>query len=185
MAILPTDIRILFTNYDIIAYFLNLASCSEHFISIKHRILSTFNINKKNQFERLYAFKFECLFIYKIEKTHRIPHYGNDSKIQQKSRRKRSENCHPWFYTQIYDRSLSWLGTGTSIKSGGVKLVLWVQLFGNNKVIYYLCSCIQHLTEFFVLIILFIFKISKQEFSNIIIVSFFLYYEVEISSDKT
>ena len=47
MAILPTDIQILFTNYDIIAYFLNLASCSEHFISIKHRILATFNINKK------------------------------------------------------------------------------------------------------------------------------------------
>ena len=47
MAIVPTDIRILFTNYDIIAYFLNLASCSEHFISIKHRILATFNINKK------------------------------------------------------------------------------------------------------------------------------------------
>ena len=47
MEILPTDIRILFTNYDIIAYFLNLAFCSEHFISIKHRILATFNINKK------------------------------------------------------------------------------------------------------------------------------------------
>jgi hypothetical protein len=31
----------------IITYFLNLASCSEHFISIKHRILATFNINKK------------------------------------------------------------------------------------------------------------------------------------------
>jgi hypothetical protein len=45
MAISPTDIRILFTNYDIITYFLNLASCSEHFISIKHRILATFNIN--------------------------------------------------------------------------------------------------------------------------------------------
>ena len=57
MAILPTDIQIFFTNYDIIAYFLNLASCSEHFISIKHRILATFKINKKNQFERLYAFK--------------------------------------------------------------------------------------------------------------------------------
>ena len=58
MAILPTDIRILFTNYDIIAYFLSMASCSEHFIGmIKHRILATFNINKKNQFERLYAFK--------------------------------------------------------------------------------------------------------------------------------
>ena len=47
MAISPTDIQILFTNYDIIAYFLNLASCSEHFISIKHRILATFNLNKK------------------------------------------------------------------------------------------------------------------------------------------
>ena len=47
MGILPTDIRILFTNYDIITYCLNLASCSEHFISIKHRILATFNINKK------------------------------------------------------------------------------------------------------------------------------------------
>jgi hypothetical protein len=47
MAIPPTDIQILFTNYDIIAYFLNLASCSEQFISIKHRILATFNIKKK------------------------------------------------------------------------------------------------------------------------------------------
>jgi hypothetical protein len=50
MAIRPTDIRILFTNYDIITYFLNLAFCSEHFISIKHRILATFNISKKIQF---------------------------------------------------------------------------------------------------------------------------------------
>jgi hypothetical protein len=47
MAIPPTDFRILFTNYDIITYVLNLASCSEHFISIKHRILATFNMNKK------------------------------------------------------------------------------------------------------------------------------------------
>jgi hypothetical protein len=50
MAILLTDIQILFTNYDIIAYFLSLASCSEHFISMKHRILATFNINKIIQF---------------------------------------------------------------------------------------------------------------------------------------
>jgi hypothetical protein len=28
------------------------------------------------------------------------------------------------FNTQIHDSSLSWLGTGTSVKSGGVKLVL-------------------------------------------------------------
>ena len=58
MAIPSTDILILFTNCDIITYFLNLASCSKHFISIKHRILATFNINKKNQFELLYAFKY-------------------------------------------------------------------------------------------------------------------------------
>ena len=50
MAISPTDIRILFTNYDIIAYSFNLAFCSEYFISIKHQILATFNINKKIQF---------------------------------------------------------------------------------------------------------------------------------------
>jgi hypothetical protein len=30
--------------------------------------------------------------------------------------------------TQIYDRTLSLLGTGISIKSGGVKLVVWVQI---------------------------------------------------------
>ena len=29
--------------------------------------------------------------------------------------------------TQLHDSSLSWLGTGTSIKSGGVKRVLWTQ----------------------------------------------------------
>jgi len=27
--------------------------------------------------------------------------------------------------TKMHDRSLSWLGTGTSIKTSGVKLVLW------------------------------------------------------------
>ena len=60
MAIPPTDIQILFTNYDIIAYFLNLASCSEHFISIKHRILATFkyfeivdDYNKTNNYTNL------------------------------------------------------------------------------------------------------------------------------------
>jgi hypothetical protein len=29
--------------------------------------------------------------------------------------------------THMYDRSLSWLGTGISIKSVGVKLVWWAQ----------------------------------------------------------
>jgi len=30
---------------------------------------------------------------------------------------------------QIHDGSLSWIGTGTSIKSGGFKLMLYVQAF--------------------------------------------------------
>jgi hypothetical protein len=51
------NIRILFTNYDIITGFLNLAFCSEHFISIKHRILVTFNINKKFNSDSRCAFK--------------------------------------------------------------------------------------------------------------------------------
>jgi len=50
------NIRILFTNYDIITDCLNLAFYSEHFISIKHRILATFNINKKFNSDSLYAF---------------------------------------------------------------------------------------------------------------------------------
>jgi hypothetical protein len=50
------NIRIFFTNYDIITYFVKLAFCSEHFISIKHRKLATFNINKKiNSGSQLYA----------------------------------------------------------------------------------------------------------------------------------
>ena len=50
MAISSTDTQILLINYEIITYFLKLASCSEHFISIKHRILGTFNKKKKNNF---------------------------------------------------------------------------------------------------------------------------------------
>jgi hypothetical protein len=29
--------------------------------------------------------------------------------------------------THIHDQAFSWLGTGTSIKSGGFKLILWDQ----------------------------------------------------------
>ena len=45
----------LFTNYDIITDFLNLTFCSEHSISIKHRILATFNTNNKLNSDSLYA----------------------------------------------------------------------------------------------------------------------------------
>ena len=53
------NIPIIFTNYDIISDFLNLPFCSEHFISIKHRILATFNISKQFNSDSLYAFNFE------------------------------------------------------------------------------------------------------------------------------
>ena len=36
--------------------------------------------------------------------------------------------------TQIHVRSMSWLGTGTSTKRGGVKLVLWTQTFHLSEV---------------------------------------------------
>ena len=52
------NIRILFTNYNMITDFLNLAFFSEHFISIKHRTLATFNINKKINSDSLCAFKY-------------------------------------------------------------------------------------------------------------------------------
>ena len=31
------------------------------------------------------------------------------------------------YTSDTHDRSICWLSTGTSIKSGGVKLVLWAQ----------------------------------------------------------
>ena len=37
--------------------------------------------------------------------------------------------------TQIHDRSLSWLGTGTSIKSGDVELVLWTQTQNTQNIL--------------------------------------------------
>jgi hypothetical protein len=68
MGILPTDIQILFTNYDIITYALNLASCSEHFISINHRILANPNFAKRpdkgNTVNKLY-----CILLTTLELT--------------------------------------------------------------------------------------------------------------------
>ena len=51
------SIQILFTYYDIIIDFLNLAFCSEHFIDIKYWILAIFNMNKKFNSDSLCAFK--------------------------------------------------------------------------------------------------------------------------------
>ena len=68
----------------------------------------------------------------------KIPHCLNNSKIKYQNRRKR-QSRYP-YHTHIHDRSLSSLGAGTSIKSGGVKLVVWVQAssFGYFLIIYFL-----------------------------------------------
>jgi hypothetical protein len=50
------NIRIHFIDYAIIADFLSLDICSEHFISIKHPILATFNTNKKFNSDSLGCF---------------------------------------------------------------------------------------------------------------------------------
>ena len=44
--------------------------------------------------------------------------------------------------THIYGRLLSWLGTGTSIKSGRVRLVLWAQTFPLSEMMGS-CNCLQ------------------------------------------
>ena len=50
------------------------------------------------------------------------------------------------FSTDIHDRSLSWLGTNTSIKSGGVILVLWTQASHLNEMMRS-CKYIQHVSK--------------------------------------
>ena len=52
-------------------------------------------------------------------------HNKNDHTIGPFSKSRKRQNLIP--LTQIYDRSLFWLGTDTSIKSGGVKLPLWAK----------------------------------------------------------
>jgi hypothetical protein len=48
--------------------------------------------------------------------------------------------------TQIHDRSLSWIGTGISIKSGGVKLVLWAQSSPRFEMMLS-CKCFRHVSK--------------------------------------
>ena len=47
-----------YLHYDIITDFLSLVFCSEHFISIKHRILATFNMKNKFNSDSLCAFNY-------------------------------------------------------------------------------------------------------------------------------
>ena len=55
-----------------------------------------------------------------MENKNKIPHWRNSSNIKYQNVTKK-DNSYP--NTEIQDRSLSWLGTGTSIKCGGVKIV--------------------------------------------------------------
>ena len=71
-----------------------------------------------------------------------MPHCPNSSKIPSKNRGGKINTCNAWPLTFLalykhfnkkwrrsihvtHDHSLSWLCTSTSIKSGGVKVVLW------------------------------------------------------------
>ena len=47
----------------------------------------------------------------------------------------------------IRNRSLSWLGTGTSIKSDRVKLDLWEQTSPLNEMIRSCCNCFPHVSK--------------------------------------
>jgi len=50
---------------------------------------------------------------------------GTVPKFNKKNCKKRQKR-HP-YHTKIHDRTLSWLDTGTSIKSSRVKLVSWTK----------------------------------------------------------
>jgi hypothetical protein len=57
-------------------------------------------------------------------KNKKIPHCRNISKIKCQNRWKRENR---YLNTHKNDRTLSWLGTCTSIKRGEAKLALWAQ----------------------------------------------------------
>ena len=48
---------------------------------------------------------------------------SSNSTIQRDSHRNRGQNR--YYYTNIHNRLLTKIGTGTSIESGGIKLVVW------------------------------------------------------------
>jgi hypothetical protein len=63
----------------------------------------------------------------KIKKTKtKIPHCRNNLKKSNRIVVERGKITTP--STQIHDCLISWVGTGTSIKSGGVNHVLWNQI---------------------------------------------------------
>ena len=72
------------------------------------------------------------LNLYNEKKAKKTLHCRNSSKIQLENRRKERNNT---IITEIHNLSLSSFGTGTSIKHGGAKLILWAQLFPVSEMI--------------------------------------------------
>ena len=70
-----------------------------------------------------FATLFVCVLHY-IVKNKQISHRQNNSKIQTNNRRTFKTDT---TNTNIYDYSILWLETGTSIKTGRVNLGIWAQ----------------------------------------------------------
>jgi hypothetical protein len=70
-----------------------------------------------------FATLFVCVLHYKV-KNKQISHRQNNSKIQTNNRRTFKTDT---TNTNIYDYSILWLETGTSIKTGRVNLGIWAQ----------------------------------------------------------
>jgi len=75
-----------------------------------------------------------------INEKQKIPrtHCRNSSKSNKRNRKNRHKMDTP--NTQIHDRLLSCLGTGISIKSCGVRLVLWDQTSSLSEIMRS-CNC--------------------------------------------
>ena len=72
-----------------------------------------------------------------------IPHCRNGPKIQPQNRRKRP-NRYP--LTHIHNSSLSWFSTGSSVKSGGVRVVVWIPTYPLGDMMR-LCKCFLYVSE--------------------------------------
>ena len=77
--------------------------------------------------------------------------------------------------TQIHDRSLSLLGTGSSIKSGGIKLVLWTKYLSE------IMRCFPRVTKMPILMYTFAnsYKVERRVTSYTRVVDIFYYQSVE------
>jgi hypothetical protein len=62
----------------------------------------------------------------------------NNTRLQEHFQIQQRQNRYS--ATHIDDRSLSWIGTDTLIKCGGVKLVTLIQTFPHCKMVFYTCG---------------------------------------------